>query len=107
MSESSRIAALERMLLTRPDDARLRFGLALEYEKAGRDPDAVRALQEYLARAEDQGNAWGRLGALLARLDRADEARAAYRRGIEQARKHGHPSMAAELEAALEEIRKV
>jgi uncharacterized protein (TIGR01777 family) len=28
--------ALERMLQARPDDPRLRFGLALEYEKAGR-----------------------------------------------------------------------
>jgi hypothetical protein len=61
-------------------------------------------LQAYLERSEDEGNAWGRLGALLARQGRAEEARAAYRRGIEQATKHGHPSMAAELEAALEEM---
>jgi Flp pilus assembly protein TadD len=99
-----RIAALERMLATRPDDTRLRFGLALEYEKAGRDQDAVRALEEYLAAAEDQGNAWGRLGALLHRLGRDEEARRAYRRGVEQANKHGHPSMASELAAALAEI---
>ncbi|MSR35665.1 MAG: tetratricopeptide repeat protein [Gemmatimonadetes bacterium] len=101
---TDRIAVLERMLLARPDDARLRFGLALEYEKAGRTDDAVSALQAYLASSEDEGNAWGRLGALLLRLGRADDARSAYRRGIEQAIKHGHPSMAAELEGALEEI---
>ena len=101
---TDRIAALERMLATRPEDARLRFGLALEYEKAGRAEDAVRALEGYLERAEDQGNAWGRLGALLHRLGRDEESRAAYQRGIAQARKHGHPSMASELEAALEEI---
>jgi Flp pilus assembly protein TadD len=101
---TDRIAALERMLSARPDDPRLRFGLALEYEKAGRTEEAVSALQAYLERAEDEGNAWGRLGALLARQGRAEEARTAYRRGIEQANKHGHPSMAAELEAALEEM---
>ena len=101
---SARIDALERMLRSRPDDARLRFGLALEYEKAGRSEDAVRALQDYLARAEDEGNAWGRLGALLKSLGRDEEARSAYQRGAEQAMKHGHPSMAAELEAALEEL---
>ena len=100
----NRIEALERMLASRPDDARLRFGLALEYEKAGRVEDAVRALEAYLARAEDEGNAWGRLGALLLRLGRADEARSAYRRGIEQADRHGHPSMAGELRTALDEI---
>jgi Flp pilus assembly protein TadD len=103
MSEA-RIEALERLLLSRPDDTRLRFGLALEYEKAGRAEDAVRALEGYLERAEDEGNAWGRLGALLIGLGRDEDARAAYRRGIEQANKHGHPSMAAELAAAIEEI---
>jgi tetratricopeptide (TPR) repeat protein len=101
---TDRIAALERMLLTRPDDARLRFGLALEYEKAGRAEDAVRALEAYLEASEDQGNAWGRLAALQAGLGRHDEARAAYRKGIDQANKHGHPSMANELQAALEDM---
>jgi thioredoxin-like negative regulator of GroEL len=99
-----RIAALERMLQARPEDARLRFGLAVEYEKAGRVEDAVRELEGYLERTEDQGNAWGRLGALLRRLGRDEDARAAYRRGIEQALAHGHPSMAAELEVLLGEI---
>jgi Flp pilus assembly protein TadD len=101
---ADRIAALERMLQARPTDARLRFGLAIEYEKAGRVEDAVRELRAYLDAAEDQGNAWGRLGALLRGLGRDEEARAAYRTGVQQALAHGHPSMAAELEAALAEI---
>ena len=99
-----RIAALERMLAARPDDARLRFGLAVEYQKAGLGEEAVRELRAYLERTDDQGNAWGRLGALLRELGRDEEARAAYRRGIEQAGRHGHPSMAAEFEATLAEI---
>ncbi len=99
-----RIAALEGMVASRPADARLRFGLAVEYEKAGRTDDAVGELRAYLEQSDDQGNAWGRLGALLTLLERGDEAREAYRRGIEQARKHGHPTMAAEFTAALEEI---
>ena len=101
---TDRIEALERMVRSRPDDPRARFGLALEYEKAGRAEDAVRELRAYLERAEDQGNAWSRLGALLARLAQPEEARAAYQRGIAQARAHGHPSMAAELEAALDDL---
>ena len=98
-----RITTLERMLRFRPDDARVRFGLALEYERAGRTEEAVRELRAYLERSEDEGNAWGRLGSLLRRLGHEEEARAAYLRGIEQATAHGHPSMAAELRAALEE----
>ena len=99
-----RIAALESMVRSKPNDPRARFGLALEYEKAGRAEDAVRELRAYLDQAKDQGNAWGRLGALLARLGQSEEARAAYQRGIAQAQAHGHPSMAAELEAALDDL---
>ena len=98
---SDRIEVLERMLRSRPDDPRFRFGLALEYLNAGRTEDGVRELRAYLERADDEGNAWGRLGAALRRLGHEEEARDAYREGIEAARRHGHPTMAAELEAEL------
>lgn len=97
-----RIANLQRMLDKHPDDARLRFGLALEYEKAERWEDAVTELERYLQATEDEGNAWGRLGAALRRLGRDEEARAAYRKGIEAARRHQHPTMAAEFEELLD-----
>lgn len=90
------------MLARRPEDFRLRFGLALEYLNAGRLEDAVRELQAYLAASEDEGNAWGRLGAALRELGRDEEARDAYRRGIDSAYRHGHPTMAEEFEEILE-----
>ena len=99
---SDRLAALERMARSRPDDARLRFGLALEYLGRGRTGDAVVELRAYLERADDEGNAWGRLGAALRELGRDDEAKEAYRRGRDEALRHGHPSMAAEFEDVLE-----
>jgi Flp pilus assembly protein TadD len=98
---SSRAEALERLLATRPDDARLLFGLALEYLKEERLEQGVSTLRRYLALADDEGNAWGRLGAALRRLGREAEARDAYTRGIESAERHGHPSMAEELREAL------
>ncbi|HUF05909.1 MAG TPA: tetratricopeptide repeat protein [Candidatus Binatia bacterium] len=97
------IDSLRRMLDGRPDDTRIRFALALEYEKAGRWEDAAAELQRYLEDADDEGNAWGRLGNALRRLGRNDAAKAAYRTGVEAARRHGHPSMAAEFEETLEE----
>jgi len=100
---TDRIAALERMLQAHPDDPRLRFGLALEYVKAGRREEGVRELRAYLAASEDEGNGWGRLGSLLREDGADDEAREAYRRGIESAYRHGHPTMAAEFEEILEE----
>jgi tetratricopeptide (TPR) repeat protein len=103
MSEQ-RIDALRRMVEKRPDDARARFGLAAEYEKAGRWEDVVRELEAYLAMTDDEGNAWGRLGRALRELGRDDDARAAWQRGIEAAGRHGHPSMAAEFEEILEDM---
>jgi predicted Zn-dependent protease len=98
-----RVEALEAMLARRPDDSRLRFGLALEYLRAERLEDGIRELRAYLAASDDEGNAWGRLGAALLEAGHADEARDAYGRGVEAARRHGHPTMAEEFEAILED----
>jgi len=100
--ENPRIDALRKLVETDPNDPRLRFGLALEYEKLARWEQVVDELRNYLALADDQGNAWGRLGRALRQLRREQEARAAYRRGIEAATRHGHPGMAAEFEETLE-----
>lgn len=99
-----RIASLLRMLERNPADARARLGLAIEYEKQQRWSDVARELQLYLDAADDQGNAWGRLANALTRLGDAGGARTAYQRGIDAARRHHHPSMAAEFEEALEEL---
>jgi E3 SUMO-protein ligase RanBP2 len=96
-STGSRLASLERMLGNRPHDSRLRFGLALEYLKAGRTEEGVRELRSYLDAADDEGNGWGRLGAALRELGRDHEALSAYRRAIDAADRHGHPTMADEF----------
>ena len=99
---SDRIEALRKMAEARPSDPRPWFGLALGYEKAERWDDVVHTLRDYLQRTDDEGNAWGRLGAALRRLGRDDEAREAYRKGIEAAGRHGHPTMAGEFEDVLD-----
>ena len=91
------------MLEKNPADARIRFALALEYEKLQRWEEAAEELRRYLEVADDEGNAWGRLGAALRRLGHDENARGAYRAGIDAARRHGHPSMAAEFEEILDE----
>jgi Flp pilus assembly protein TadD len=103
VQEDARIAALRKMAASRPDDPRPRFGLALEFEKAERWDDVVHALREYLALTDDEGNAWGRLGKALRTLGRDDEAKAAYRQGIDAASRHGHPTMAGEFEDILDD----
>lgn len=103
MAEDARIEALRKMAAARPDDPRPRFGLALEMEKAGRWEDAAAELRAYLALTDDEGNAWGRLGKALRQLGRDDEAREAYRQGIDAANRHGHPTMAMEFEEVLDD----
>jgi len=101
---NERMDALRKMLETNPRDARARFGLAAEYEKAGRWHDVVDHLTAYLGIADDEGNAWGRLGRALREIGRDKEARDAYRKGIEAASRHGHPSMAADFQDAIDEL---
>lgn len=92
------------MLSARPDDSRLRFGLALEYLKEDRLEEGVAALRAYLEGADDEGNAWGRLGAALLELGDGAAARQAYQTGVEAAERHGHPTMAEEFREVLDDL---
>ena len=97
-----RIDYFERMLAENPDNPTGLLALANEYQKAGREEDEAAALQRYLAvQADDEGNAYARLGYVLSNLGQRDEARMAYEKGISQAEKHGHSGMADDLRLAL------
>jgi hypothetical protein len=54
---------------------------------------------------QDKGNAYARLGEVLWRLGREDEARNAYEAGIRQAEKFGHSGMAEDLRLAIIQLR--
>ncbi len=98
----SRIEVFEQMLAADPANAAVLFGLAKEYEKAGRDADVIEALTRYLAAHDDEGNAYGMLARAYERAGRRDEARRTYERGVEVATAHGHPSMAEDYRMTLE-----
>lgn len=101
MTDNPRIAALQKILDRNPTDSRALFGLANEFEKSEEWTHVVEHLGRYLQIADDEGNAWGRLGHALRATGRDDEAREAYRKGVAAANAHGHPSMAAEFEDIL------
>lgn len=101
---TSKLETFRAMVRRNPENALARFGLANEAMKAGLDEEAREHLEAYLARYDDEGNGWLRLGEVLARLDRPDDARVAFRRGIEVSSRHGHGGMASEIEARLEEL---
>lgn len=100
----SRIAYFEKLLAEDPKNPTGLMALANEYQKADRQEDVVRVLQQYLASHEDEGNAYARLGEALAETDRESEAREVYERGIEQAIRHDHGELAEEMRLALEQL---
>jgi len=99
---ASRIDIFRAMLESDPDNTAVMFGLAKEYEKAGRFDDVVEVLSDYLQRADDEGNGYGMLAAAYLKLGNRDAARRAYERGAEVAQAHGHPSMAQDYRFSLE-----
>ena len=99
-----RIDTFRAMVARDPANVLARFGLANELLKAGANEEAVEHLREYLARHDDEGNGYARLAQALEALGRTPEARDALRKGIEASRRFGHPGMANELEARLDEL---
>ena len=98
---TNRLELFEKMLASDPANTSVLFGLAKEYEKAGRDNDVVATLNRYLDHVDDEGNAFGMLASAYERLGERDKAREAYERGIETAQRHGHPGMAEEYRMTL------
>jgi predicted Zn-dependent protease len=97
----SRIDIFEQMLAGDPENTAVLFGLAKEYEKAGRDDKLIETLNRYLDASDDEGNAFGMLAGAYERTGQKDKAREAYERGIETAQRHGHPGMAEEYRMIL------
>jgi predicted Zn-dependent protease len=99
-----KLDAFRAMVQKNPDNPLARFGLANEALKAGEWEEAREQLEAYLAGYDDEGNGYGRLAEALVRLGRVGDARDALGRGVEASLRFGHPSMAAEFEARLEEL---
>ena len=99
---ASRIDVFKQMLEGDPENNMVRFGLANEYLKAERYEEAIKELEDYLQRADDEGAAYGMLARAYEQTGKLERARAAYERGIEVAMAHGHPSMAEDYRMTLE-----
>ena len=101
-SMTSRIEVFKQMLEADPDNTMVLFGLAKEYEKVGQHADVIDLLEKYLARADDEGNAYGTLAKAYELSGNREKAIDTYKRGIEVAMAHGHPSMANEYRMTLD-----
>lgn len=98
----NRIDIFRQMLETDPDNTMVMFGLAKEYEKLGQYADVIELLENYLAKADDEGNAYGVLGKAYDQTGNREKAIEIYTKGIEVSMAHGHPSMAGEYRMTID-----
>lgn len=99
---SNRIEVFKEMLASDPENTMVMFGLAKEYEKLGQHRDVIELLESYLAKADDEGNAYGVLAGAYARSGDREKAIETYKRGIDVSMAHGHPSMANDYRMTLD-----
>jgi tetratricopeptide (TPR) repeat protein len=90
------------MVEQQPDNAFSRYGLAMEYVKAGDLEDAAAEFEKLLTRNPEYAAGYFHGGQNLEKLGRLDEARALYRKGIEVTAASGDSHTQSELSAALQ-----
>jgi Putative Zn-dependent protease, contains TPR repeats len=98
----NRIEVFKQMLEADPDNTMVLFGLANEYQKTEDWQKVIETLEKYLAKADDEGAAYGMLAKAYEKVGDREKARAAYEKGIEVSMRHGHPSMAQDYRITLE-----
>jgi predicted Zn-dependent protease len=100
----NRIAMLTDILTQTPNDAFARYGLAMEYSKAG---DLERALAEFatlLAAHPDYTAGYFMAAQTLVRAQRLEEARKMLTDGMAAAQRTGNTHARSEMEAMLGEL---
>ncbi len=106
MARTARMEQIEAMLVEDPDDAFLRYGLAMEHASAGDDASCVEVLRDLMSRtiAAPYIPAFLQAGQALVRIDRIPEACAVLRNGIEAARKCGDTHAQGEMQGLLDSV---
>ena len=89
-----------------PDDPVVRFGLAGAYLQAGQAENAVREYEATIRLKPDYSAAHRGLGRALERAGRPEEARAAYKKGLEVAARNGDLQTEKEMEVFLRRLEK-
>jgi predicted Zn-dependent protease len=100
-----RIGTLAEILSQNPNDAFARYGLAMEYSKAG---DVDRALDEFgklLSAHPDYTAGYFMAAQTLVTANRTDEAKKMLVDGIASARRTGNQHAQSEMTAMLEELK--
>jgi len=100
-----RIALLTEILTANPEDSFARYGLALEYSKAGQTEQALAEFKTLIEKNPDYTPAYFMAAQTLANASRMDEAKRMLVDGISSARRTGNTHAQSEMTAMLEELR--
>jgi thioredoxin-like negative regulator of GroEL len=92
---------IEAMLADDPGDTFLRYSLAMELDKEGEHERSLELLRGLMGDSPGYVPAFFMSAQQLARVGRTDDARAALRDGIEQARQQGDAHAAGEMSEFL------
>jgi len=92
---------LNEILAQTPDDAFARYGLAMEYSKAGNVDQALAEFRKLLAAHPDYTAGYFMAAQSLAQANRTDEAKEMLIEGISVAGKTGNSHAQSEMEAML------
>jgi Tfp pilus assembly protein PilF len=98
-----RIGKLKEYMKTAGKDSFLQHALALEYVKAGNDPEAKALFNEILRREPTYLGSYYHLGKLLERMGDLPKAMRVYTRGMEIADAASDHHAYGELQAAFED----
>src|SRR5262252_2793126 len=102
MTEPSRLQMLAQFLEMNPGDAFARYGLAMEYAKAGQTDQALAEFGKLLELHPDYTNGYFMAAQTLERKGRTPEAKSMLEKGIEAARRTGNKHALAEMSGMLE-----
>src|ERR1035438_3830263 len=99
-----RIAMLNEILAADPEDSFARYGLAMEYSKAGQIEQALQEYKTLIGKNPDYTPAYFMAAPTLARASRLDEAKRMLVDGISSARRTGNAHAQSEMTAMREEL---
>jgi predicted Zn-dependent protease len=99
-----RLSMLSEILCQNPNDAFARYGLAMEYSKAGEVERALSEFNRLLSAHPDYTAGYFMAGQTLVQAGRTEEAKKMLAEGIASAQRTGNEHARAEMEALQTEL---
>jgi tetratricopeptide (TPR) repeat protein len=106
MAANPRLEILRSFAEKRPEDPFPRYALAMELKSAGDAVAAWQAFEPLIAQHPDYLASYAPAGEVLQGLERFEDARAVYRKGIEACARRNDAHAQSHLEDALAELDK-